>query len=258
MGYTPLFDSLTKGTLCGKWPDIGLWPIVLSMADKHGVVDCTQAFIAGVTGLPIDDVTACIERFCQPDPCSRSDAAGGARLVLLDSHRAWGWRIVNFDRYRDKARKAAYDAERTASGKDAERKRHERERSDASRSVPNRPALSRAIPLSDSDSDSDKRGREQPSAAPRNSPKPRTELKQRKPSPIPDDFSLSDAMRQKAIGRYPDADVELMFEQFVAHHRAHGKAMRDWSAAWVTWLGNADRFGYPRRPAAANPFAGMR
>ena len=29
-GYTPLFASLTTGTLCGRWPDSGLWPIVLS------------------------------------------------------------------------------------------------------------------------------------------------------------------------------------------------------------------------------------
>ena len=43
-GYTPLFASLTTGTLCGKWPDVGLWPIILSLADRHGEVD--------VTGLP--------------------------------------------------------------------------------------------------------------------------------------------------------------------------------------------------------------
>lgn len=155
-GYTPLFSTLTTGTLCGKWPDIGLWPIVLSMTDRHGVVDCTQAYIAGVTGLPLADVTACMRRFCEPDPGSRSDEFSGARLVLLDDHRDWGWRVVNHGMYREKARKAAYDTERTESGSDAERKRTERAaHKSVSRAVPTHPATSRALPLSDSDSDSD-------------------------------------------------------------------------------------------------------
>jgi hypothetical protein len=149
MGYAPVFDSLTKGTLCGRWPDIGLWPIVLSLADRHGVVDVTPAFIAGVTGLPVQDVIACMVRFCAPDPYSRSPAAGGARLTLLDEHRDWGWQIVNHAVYREKARKAGYDAQRTESGKDADRKRQSR-----TADVPTRPAVSRALPLSDSDTDS--------------------------------------------------------------------------------------------------------
>ena len=152
MGYTPLFDTLTKGTLCGRWPDIGLWPVVLSLTDKNGVVDCTPAYIAGVTGLALDDVIACMKRFCQPDPYSRTQDHNGARLELLDAHRDWGWRVVNHGKYREKARKAAYDSERTSSGKDADRKRHERE---ASREVPRSPDESRAVPLSDSNADSD-------------------------------------------------------------------------------------------------------
>lgn len=162
MGYAPLFDTLTKGTLCGRWPDIGLWPIVLSLADRHGVVDVTPDYLSRVTGLAEPEVTACMARFCQPDPSSRSGAAGGARLVLLDEHRAWGWRVVNHGLYRERARKAAFDAERTASGKDAERKK-------ASRDIPTRPAKSRADPLSDSDSntDSNKEKNQIGAAAPR-------------------------------------------------------------------------------------------
>ena len=147
-GYTPLFSSLTTGTLCGRWPDIGLWPIILSLSDRHGIVDVTPAYIAGITGLPIAEVIPCMARFCEPDPYSRSPAEAGARLVLIDAHREWGWRIVNHERYREKARKTAYDAERTASGRDRERKAE-------SRAVPTCPAPSRVLPLSDSDSDSD-------------------------------------------------------------------------------------------------------
>ena len=148
MGYAPLFDTLTKGTLCGRWPDIGLWPIVLSLGDRYGVVDVTPTYIASVTGLPIEEVSACMKRFCEPDPRSRSSEEKGARLVLIDEHRDWGWRIVNHASYREKARKAAFDAARTESGRDAERKRHSRE-------VPTRPAKSRADPPSDSNTNTD-------------------------------------------------------------------------------------------------------
>jgi hypothetical protein len=161
-GYVPLFQSLTTGTLCGRWPDVGLWPIVLSLTDRHGVVDMTPAYIARVTGLDQSDVVACMRRFCEPDADSRSGAEGGARLVLIDAeHRDWGWRVVNHSKYREKARKAAYDSERTASGADQERKRREREVANgveqaAPRDNPTRPDVSRALPLSDSDSDKTK------------------------------------------------------------------------------------------------------
>jgi hypothetical protein len=151
-GYTPLFASLTTGTLGGRWPDVGLWAIVLSLSDKHGTVDATPAHIARITGLGIDEVISCMKRFCEPDPGSRSREEGGARLVLIDSeNRDWGWRIVNLGKYREKARKAAYDAKRTGSGLDAERKRSERAESRESRT---RPDGIRDVPPSDSDANS--------------------------------------------------------------------------------------------------------
>ena len=137
MGYTPLFDTLTKGTLCGRWPDIGLWPIVLSLTDRNGHVDATPAFLASVTGLPLEEVVACMARFCEPDALSRSQEHGGARLKLLDPSRPWGWLVVNHTKYREKARKHAYDTSRTENGEDAARKR-------ASRDVPTHPAPSRS------------------------------------------------------------------------------------------------------------------
>lgn len=122
-GYTPLFDTLTRGTLSGKWPDIGLWPIILSLADKDGIVDCTPVHISAITGLPVDEVIACLQRFCEPDPYSRSQEYEGRRLVRLDDHRDWGWQIVNHSHYREKARLMAKNARDVQSGREAERKR---------------------------------------------------------------------------------------------------------------------------------------
>lgn len=123
-GYTPLFASLTRGTLCGKWPDIGLWPVLLSMTDWRGEIDATQQYIATVTGLSLDEVSACIERFCQPDHRSRSEDENGARLVLIDPSRDWGWRVVNIQKYRDRAS----GRDQVADGRNAEKVRRYKSR----------------------------------------------------------------------------------------------------------------------------------
>jgi hypothetical protein len=145
-GYTPLFSTLTTGTLCGRWPDIGLWPIVLSLCDKNGHVDVTPMYLAGVTGLPVDEVIACMKRFCAPDPYSRSGDADGARLVLLDEHRDWGWLVVNHRKYREKARKSTFDAARIEDGRNKDRMK--------TRAHPRSPAQTHRDPPSDSDANS--------------------------------------------------------------------------------------------------------
>jgi hypothetical protein len=148
-GYTPVFDSVYHGTLCGRWPALPVWMTILPMADKHGHIDLTYQAISALTGWPIELLKQAIAELMQPDPESRSDSHEGRRLILIDpENRSWGWKVVNHERYREKARKAAYDAQRTASGQDAERKR-------ASRDVPRCPDAAREVPLSDSDANTD-------------------------------------------------------------------------------------------------------
>lgn len=150
MGYTPVFDSVYAGSLCGRWPTTAVWVTLLPLADKYGRIDLSYQAICALTGWPMDLLQQGIAELMKPDPDSRSNAEEGRRLVLLDPEsRNWGWRVVNHGLYREKARKLQYDSERTASGRDAERKR-------ASREVPRCPDASREVPLSDSDSDSDK------------------------------------------------------------------------------------------------------
>jgi hypothetical protein len=144
-GYTPVFDSLTKGTLCGRWPDIGLWPIILSMSDRDGIVDVTPLYIAGVTGLSEQEIVDCMARFCQPDKYSRSQDCDGCRLELLDDHRDWGWKIINHAKYREKARLTQRRIEEVASGKAAEKQRKYRE-AQAKKEGKALPAVTRSYP----------------------------------------------------------------------------------------------------------------
>lgn len=249
-GYVPLFGSLTTGTLCGRWPDVGLWPIVLSLSDRHGVVDVTPAYIANVTGLAVEDVVACMARFCAPDPLSRSGAEGGARLVLLDAHRDWGWRIVNHAVYRERARKQMQQIEFTASGRDAERKRLLRERK-ASSDVQRCPAVSGSVRPSDSDSDKDsKTGLNGRASVVKANRKPAK-------TSIPEDFDLDPELEQYIADHLPDADPRALMDSYRRKALAKGWAYANWRQAFQEFVRNASpnsgHFAagqYPRKPEA--------
>jgi hypothetical protein len=223
VGYTPLFDSLTRGTLCGRWPDIGLWPIVLSLADKNGVVDVTAGFLAGVTGLPLSDVEACMKRFCEPDPYSRSQDFAGARLALLDEHRPWGWQVINHNKYREKARLQAKSEREVAAGKNAARMLDRRG-----------PPETAADPLSNSNSYKEE---EAAKAA-----TPVTNHRARKPasnkSALPPDFELNGEMLSCALEHLPNVDAKKFFAGFCDKAKAKGWKYVDWQKAWQVYVRN--------------------
>lgn len=211
-GYTPVFDSVFEGSLCGKYPETAAWLFLLALADKNGHVDKSPTFISAVTGMPVDVLERCIGEFCEPDEKSRTPDSDGRRLIPLDPERPWGWLIVNHGKYREKARKASYDAARTASGADAARKRDERA------SVPTRPAMSRADPLSDADADSN------------------TDLNKAEESAA---FDISECPR--------DMDAASEHKRFVLWCAEKGQAPT--GVKWSRWIVNAKQSGkYAKQP----------
>lgn len=231
-GYAPLFSSLTTGTLCGRWPDIGLWPIVLSLKDRYGVVDVTPDYLSRVTGLQLEAVSACMARFCEPDPYSRSEAEEGRRLVLLEpDRRNWGWRVVNSGLYRERARLQSKDAARTDSGADADRKRKERSSPEVPRSPPNKES-SPEVPLSDpdpkADADKSKRGAK------------RTRR-------VPESFKPD---LEYAKAQIPDIDAAREAQKFRDWEFKNPRS--DWPAVWRTWIGHCLDSGKYARAAAVS------
>lgn len=116
------------------------------MQDKHGQIDCTPQYISSVTGLPIEDVSACIRRFMEPDEHSRSGAEQGRRLVLLDPKRPWGWVVVNHSLYREKARKQFHNQQAVDSGDNKKRMKTRRDQT--------KPDATADDPLSNANADS--------------------------------------------------------------------------------------------------------
>ena len=73
---------------------------LLVMADAKGNVAKTPRAIARITGVPLEIVEEAIDALCQPDADSGSPEEDGRRLVLICPERRWGWRIVNYEKYR--------------------------------------------------------------------------------------------------------------------------------------------------------------
>lgn len=169
-GYTPVFDSVFHGTLCGKWPTLPVWLTILPMADKNGHIDMTFQAMSALTGWPIDLLRQAITELCAPDPESRSDAEEGRRLVPIDPSRSWGWRVVNHGKYREKARKATFDAARVEDGRNAERLRARRS---ATRDDPTRPDATRADPPSNTNTNTNEEKTPTARSAPREAGKPK-------------------------------------------------------------------------------------
>lgn len=73
---------------------------LLVLADEEGVIDKTLGSISRITNVPRRVIQKAISTLCSPDHNSRTPSEDGRRLVLIDEHRDWGWKIVNYLKYR--------------------------------------------------------------------------------------------------------------------------------------------------------------
>lgn len=98
--YVKLFASMFEGSLYGKRDQILVFTYLLAKADAEGVADLHPSVISGALGMPIADVKAALVALESPDPESRTPDEEGRRITRMDTHRDWGWRLVNYEKYR--------------------------------------------------------------------------------------------------------------------------------------------------------------
>lgn len=72
---------------------------LIVLAGPDGIVDMTTESIARRTTIPLHIIRKGLEFLAQPDPYTRTPGEDGRRIVLLDEHRPWGWRLVNHGKY---------------------------------------------------------------------------------------------------------------------------------------------------------------
>jgi hypothetical protein len=222
-GYTPIFDSVFQGSLCGKYPDLPVWLVLLALQQRGGIIDAHPSYIAMISGIPQEDIEAAIERFCQPDPRSRTPDYDGRRLEPLEG-AGFGWRVLNHRKYQEKARLEAKNAKAVAEGKEAERKRVTRD------CPPQSAAIRRNPPLSD------------PSNSNSNS---NLEETKKRATALPSDFGLSDDRKIYAESKLQNVDAVELLAAFRDYHTKEGTTSKDWDASWRTYVRNGIKFGYP-------------
>jgi hypothetical protein len=98
--YAKVFSQIFDSSIADDYELRHFFMDMLVLADINGVVNMTQEAISARTRIPHPKVSEFLRRLEQPDPRSQSPAENGARIILLDTHRDWGWEIVNYDYYR--------------------------------------------------------------------------------------------------------------------------------------------------------------
>lgn len=99
--YGKVYKSMFHGSMYGNPDGIITMMVLIALADREGYVDMTPQAIAATTSIPLGIIERGLEYLARTDPASRTPAEDGRRIVLIDEHRPWGWKIVNYQHYRD-------------------------------------------------------------------------------------------------------------------------------------------------------------
>lgn len=246
--FGKIFESIYDGSLHGDWKSLVVFQQLIVLSDCDGVVDVTPRALAARTGIPLEIIEHGLQALEEPDAESRSAELEGRRIVRLDDHRSWGWRIVNHAQYRDTVSKS------DARTKAAERKRRQREREKTGDDVSRDVTLCHAMSQKKRDMSrenvtvTEKRDSHAMQDAICNMQNANTKKKERVATTSPP--SVEDVLEYcKSRNNYVDA------EQFVDHYTANGwrqsngNKIRDWKAAVRTWERND--FGKKRKEEKA-------
>jgi hypothetical protein len=123
--FVKIFSQILDSSIAEDYLVRLVFEDMLKLADRDGFVDMTAGAIARRTNVPLEIVSRGIEKLAEPDPESRSPEEEGRRIVLIDPHRPWGWRIVNYMHYRV----IRDDETRREQNRESQRRHRERDKS---------------------------------------------------------------------------------------------------------------------------------
>ena len=221
--YGKIFDQIYDGSLRLNWKALITFQQMIVLCDSHGIVDMTHEALHFRTGIPIEIIKEGVSELESPDKRSRSSKHGGRRIVRLDEHRDWGWKLVNHEYYRDLV--SAEDRRDQAKL----RKRRQRER-EKSKDVTPCHAMSRKSRHTDTDTNTDTDKKKN--------------TKKKSACAWPKDFSLTNKMRCYAVdnGIAPGM-VDAFFDDFRDRADAKGAIYKDWGAAFRMRVRKAQEYG---------------
>lgn len=197
---------------------------MLAHADKEGWVDIHPRAIAEEVGLTLEQVNAAIAELEAPDAESRSPEESGRRIVRLDEHRAWGWRVVNHAKYRAI--------------------RSEEDRREQNRLAQQRFREARKPQVSDSKQRKPPSAHTETETETETTTKSKTRAEDATASRLPADWVPTGADQDFCAATRPDLDCKAVADNFrdywAAVPGAKGRKL-DWSATWRNWVRNESR-----------------
>lgn len=100
--YGKLFSSMFDGSLAmsGPWEALVTFQQFVILADYEGFVDMTAEAISRRTIIPLEIIKKGISELEKPDPQSRDSTNGGRRIERISDDRDWGWKVLNYVKYR--------------------------------------------------------------------------------------------------------------------------------------------------------------
>lgn len=98
--YGKIFDSMYEGTLYGHWQAIVTMQQLIVLCNADGIIDMTPQAIAARTSIPLEIIKEGLRVLSEPDNESRTPGSDGRRIELIDSHRSWGWVLINHQKYK--------------------------------------------------------------------------------------------------------------------------------------------------------------
>lgn len=209
--FGKIFQQMYESSVCEDWKAMVVFQQLIVLADKDGVVDMTPEAIQRRTNIPMEIISHGLSSLEQEDKRSRSAIHDGRRIILLDEHRDWGWRIVNYAIYVLKASQA----ERNEIRKSQMREKRRAEKSQinqvcpkVSHSVPN-------VPHIDIDIDVDKDLKAVSKARPKN--------------------AMEVTEYAKTINFNLDGELFVDYYKAQGWKQKNGRPLKDWKAAVRTW-----------------------
>jgi hypothetical protein len=284
--FAKIFAQIFDSSISSDYVVRHVFMDLLVLADRDGVVDMTLDAISRRTNVPEEIVSHAISELMKADIKSRSHNEEGARLIPIDSHRDWGWQIVNYEHYRnikDEEARRTYFRDR------------QREHRAKSKTTTNSQSLSNDVKdsstllnkVTQAEADTDTEAKEQ-----KHSPNPRKRVseaqkrrdkKKRDSPPTKTDFSLARHKEFKAgifqywqskneigcpWGPAEGAQLEmwlkanpnvtfLQFKQMLRHRYLSDVTHSDRPAMWIKNVtsyanGPIDQYGKPLRPGGNN------
>jgi hypothetical protein len=219
--FAKVFDQIFNSSIAEDYSVRHVFMDLLVLADKDGVVDMTPEAICRRTNVPLEIIKNALEKLTSPDDRSRSHHEDGKRLILVDSHRDWGWQIVNYTHYRN----VVDDESRRAYFRDRQREY----RSKLSKDVKDNSicqTLSKEITQAEAEAEAYTEVIHTPLPPKRG---------KRIATTIPEDFQITEKHLSWAR-EHEILNPEKYVERFRLHYLANGKTMKNWDAAFYNWI----------------------